>query len=626
MQRTPPAAAARSVSPKKPGSKAAEITSDYAGESNVSSRSKRPRVADSPDNLSSEETSSAEVAYGNSQLHPLDEHLLSTMRCEIESVIASQLQITLSAYFREEFTDIKNSLSLFTELKESVDFMSRSFDEMRNEFESNKETIKQLRSENDGLKKCVSDLSERVNMLEQYSRQDNIEINGIPENKSENLLHTVLQLSKVVSHDIQEQDILSYTRIRKINSQSDRPRSIVVKLRSARVRDEILVDRASSALGQKEGGGVLIAVSKKFDSLRACQWETTAEDLWVSLKLDNGKKMNICAVYLPPPVKQDKLDSFLDSVSCKEPDDNVTFRGKRPRIEDSPKNPTTTQPSPKKSCACRELRSEILEMLASWKADYDLQLSAWKTEQNKMLSTLVKDVAEIKNQCAIIRNTTTEHEAKTNTATPQLVKTSGKNTTTHGQQKYPRQYSEITQRRATTTPKASGKVTVPLAITSRATEVVDQEIPETSLRDSSKPGVIVPVAATVVDISMSDTGKDGWTEVRHRRSQRSLSNVLRGTAAPGATKLEASERWRYLHLFYVKQGTSDSQVRDHLTTICGTDVCTVEVLKSRGKYASFKLGVPSKLAAQVVAPENWAEDICVKPWRRNFRARSDETQ
>lgn len=95
--------------------------------------------------------------------------------------------------------------------------------------------------------------------------------------------------------------------------------------------------------------------------------------------------------------------------------------------------------------------------------------------------------------------------------------------------------------------------------------------------------------------------------------------VRRGTAAPGTTALCAAERRRQLHLYYVQEGTTAEQVRAHLTTICGSDVCTVDSLKPRGSYASFKLGVPTKFSELVLSPDNWAEDICVKPWRQNFR-------
>ncbi|KAL4718650.1 hypothetical protein ACJJTC_012977 [Scirpophaga incertulas] len=113
-----------------------------------------------------------------------------------------------------------------------------------------------------------------------------------------------------------------------------------------------------------------------------------------------------------------------------------------------------------------------------------------------------------------------------------------------------------------------------------------------------------------------------WEKVRRRRSRASVSGVLRGTAAPGSTLLQASERWSYLHLYYVQEGTTGEQVRNHLTSICGSDICTIEELKSRGRYASFKLGVPFKNVESVMSPNNWTENICIKPWRQNFRAKA----
>lgn len=74
----------------------------------------------------------------------------------------------------------------------------------------------------------------------------------------------------------------------------------------------------------------------------------------------------------------------------------------------------------------------------------------------------------------------------------------------------------------------------------------------------------------------SESAGSGWTEVR-KRPRRSLE-VTRGTAAPGATQLEASERQRHLHLYYVKLGTTVAQVRAYLSEICNEDVCSVESL------------------------------------------------
>lgn len=78
-------------------------------------------------------------------------------------------------------------------------------------------------------------------------------------------------------------------------------------------------DRENSSLQSgKEGGGVLIAVTKRINSKRAMQFESNCEDLWVILDLDLSvagpvRRMALCAVYLPPPVRTSYLEHFLDN-------------------------------------------------------------------------------------------------------------------------------------------------------------------------------------------------------------------------------------------------------------------------------------------------------------------------
>lgn len=129
-------------------------------------------------------------------------------------------------------------------------------------------------------------------------------------------------------------------------------------------------------------------------------------------------------------------------------------------------------------------------------------------------------------------------------------------------------------------------------------------------------------SVSLIKEKISDSeGTREWTEARRKRQRTSVltSSVLRGTAVPGVTGLQASERWKYLHLFYVRQGTQVDQVLVHLKSICNEAVCTVEALKSRGNYASFKIGTPSRLVEAILEPRNWTADICIKPWRQNFR-------
>ena len=96
-------------------------------------------------------------------------------------------------------------------------------------------------------------------------------------------------------------------------------------------------------------------------------------------------------------------------------------------------------------------------------------------------------------------------------------------------------------------------------------------------------------------------------------------NVTRGAAAPSVSTLLAAERKSYLHLYYVKPGTTVQQVVEHLQNIFPGANCNAESLKPRGDYASFKLSVPTKLVGKCLLPEHWPEDVHIKPWRSGFR-------
>ncbi|KAJ0172146.1 hypothetical protein K1T71_012119 [Dendrolimus kikuchii] len=72
----------------------------------------------------------------------------------------------------------------------------------------------------------------------------------------------------------------------------------------------------SSFNSKKDGGGVLIAVTKSINSVRMREWESDQEDIWVVIKdhtKTKGKDLSICGVYLPPPINKVNLDNFIDN-------------------------------------------------------------------------------------------------------------------------------------------------------------------------------------------------------------------------------------------------------------------------------------------------------------------------
>lgn len=120
------------------------------------------------------------------------------------------------------------------------------------------------------------------------------------------------------------------------------------------------------------------------------------------------------------------------------------------------------------------------------------------------------------------------------------------------------------------------------------------------------------------------TDESEWKTVQMKRPRRS-SDVIRGTAAPGSTTLRAAERKSFIHVYFLKVGTTADQVLEHLNSIRPDDTCTAESLKPRGDYASFKVGVPSKHVTEFLCEKHWDEDVHVKPWH-TFRKSRGETE
>lgn len=79
-------------------------------------------------------------------------------------------------------------------------------------------------------------------------------------------------------------------------------------------------DRESSGFHtKKEGGGVLVAVSKRLGSVRLFSYESDCEDVWVKLDVKDAKSktnsLYICGVYIPPPVQKHILEHFFNNAS-----------------------------------------------------------------------------------------------------------------------------------------------------------------------------------------------------------------------------------------------------------------------------------------------------------------------
>ncbi|KAI5633225.1 hypothetical protein NE865_14035 [Phthorimaea operculella] len=114
-----------------------------------------------------------------------------------------------------------------------------------------KEDIDQLKNENLALKSKLSDLENLQNTLndvEQRARLHNLEIFGIPEKNTENLVNIVSKIGAALNVTVKSEDLEYVTRIQSRSKNAGLPKTVIVKFKSLILRDNFL-----SAARKKRG-------------------------------------------------------------------------------------------------------------------------------------------------------------------------------------------------------------------------------------------------------------------------------------------------------------------------------------------------------------------------------------
>ncbi|KAL0870631.1 hypothetical protein ABMA27_005591 [Loxostege sticticalis] len=83
-------------------------------------------------------------------------------------------------------------------------------------------------------------LNARLASIDKISRNCNIELQAIPERKSENVLELLKKLCEVVKVPVEDVHISACRRVAKLNTTSNRPRNILVSFSTPRIRDLVL--------------------------------------------------------------------------------------------------------------------------------------------------------------------------------------------------------------------------------------------------------------------------------------------------------------------------------------------------------------------------------------------------
>lgn len=108
------------------------------------------------------------------------------------------------------------------------------------------------------------------------------------------------------------------------------------------------------------------------------------------------------------------------------------------------------------------------------------------------------------------------------------------------------------------------------------------------------------------------------------RDEATVKTVIRrptslcGTADPAKVTLKAKESRKHLHLWNMDSNVDE--VRDYVHQLCPSATCSIEELKPKGDYKSYKIGVPEVFFKTVFSSDVWPLNAKIKPWVNHKRS------
>jgi len=169
-----------------------------------------------------------------------DDSLLTTLT-EIKSDIA------LLKRDQQELLQLQKEISVLKqeqiEFKHSVEHFSSQFDEFTTSIQSFKTALSKingleakvaaLHNENSGLRTQLND-------LQQYTRKNNVEISGVPEQKNEQIKDIIMKIGEVVGCTIADSDMDVCHRVAHMNNGNKNSKSIIVRFQSRNKKQDFL--------------------------------------------------------------------------------------------------------------------------------------------------------------------------------------------------------------------------------------------------------------------------------------------------------------------------------------------------------------------------------------------------
>lgn len=126
--------------------------------------------------------------------------------------------------------DVKAIKDTVTKTEEKIDSFTTELDKLKLENAENKTKIEELSKQN-------RELSSALNDLEQYSRIDNVIINGIPNTEGENIHEVIIDIAKNLEVNLNEYEINTAHRL---YANKDKIPAIIVRLNNRNKKQQLI--------------------------------------------------------------------------------------------------------------------------------------------------------------------------------------------------------------------------------------------------------------------------------------------------------------------------------------------------------------------------------------------------
>lgn len=164
-------------------------------------------------------------------------------------LLESKLEVMKASLTREIRNELASALErIKSDFTATTDFLSNQISELKQEITSYKTKFRDIENEKQSLQMSISQLQLQLNIKEQESLANDLQISGIPEIDNESLTHLVATVATKIGVKVSDMDIVSVARVGAKQATADptssghkfRPRPIVVRLARRSVRDELL--------------------------------------------------------------------------------------------------------------------------------------------------------------------------------------------------------------------------------------------------------------------------------------------------------------------------------------------------------------------------------------------------